>query len=66
MKFNATHKVSFWGVPCYFNCNDNALIGVNFLCEMLLTVAVFVHKTLLVLNPNVEPSFPLVILEDYK
>lgn len=45
-RFEPTHRVSFWGVPCYWNAYNNQLIGVNWLCDKMVSAAVWFHNAM--------------------
>ena len=55
-----THKVSFYGVRCYFDSRTNQLCGVNWMCSLLIPVVVAIHNLL------VSGSFPFRALEEYE
>ena len=59
-----THKVSFYGLRCYFNENTDELWGVNWLYDKLIPLACGLHD-LVCLSGGFERPFPYVILEDY-
>ncbi|MBF0646890.1 hypothetical protein HTZ97_16315 [Desulfuromonas acetoxidans] len=64
---NATHKVSFYGVRCYWNETTEELWGVNWTCDQILHLLIVLHCSLcaLLLKDN-EASFPMKILEEYE
>lgn len=45
-KPTATHKVSFYGIRCWFDCHTGTLWGVNWLCDQLLIPASALHNVI--------------------
>lgn len=39
-----THKVSFYGIHCYFDCHTNTMWGVNWLCDQLIVPVSALHN----------------------
>lgn len=65
-----THKVSFYGIRCWFNMDTGDLWGLNWFWELLIEPACFIHNiicdTLHFIFPSWRrPGFPLKILEVY-
>lgn len=67
----ATHKVSFWGVRCYLDCNTYEVWGVNWLCDLLIKPVAYAHSFFFCLTLSVLPGanliegFPMRIIEWY-
>lgn len=36
-----THKAKIYGIPCYFNEEDMSVEGVNWFCEKLIDIAIY-------------------------
>jgi len=67
--FKKKYLVSFWGVRCFMD-DDGMVVGVNFIYDMLIPVAIFFHDTMSLITgffiPSWEqPGFPFKILEMY-
>ena len=68
----ATHKVSLWGVRCYWNCETDDLWGVNWLCDHLIIPVSRIHSFFYFLTEAVFPwidivdGFPLRVIERYR
>ena len=67
---NATHKVSFWGVRCYFNDNTGDLWGVNQFHERLIPLAIWFNEfmgfmTEMALPDTVEHGYRFKILDEF-
>ena len=61
-----THKVSFYGVRCYWNDHTGDLWGTNPIFECLIPVVTFLHNFFVAMVPGAgENGFPLVILNEY-
>lgn len=61
-----THKVSFYGVRCYFNSETGDLWGVNRLCDCLILTVTWLHNFTAWCFPGAaEDGFPFKILEEY-
>ena len=70
MNRKPTHKVSFWGVRCYWHDPTSMMWGVNWFWDWMVEPVVCIHNLLSELTgflfPGWEsPGFPLVILEEY-
>lgn len=64
-EFQATHKVSFYGVRCYMDDNSFTLWGTNAFMELLIPVAAFWHDYFIA--PFIEgEGFPVKVLEIYE
>ena len=62
-----THKVSFYGVHCYWNCHTDDLWGVNWLCECGIVAVTCLHSFFAMVCPGAgEDGFPFVVLEEYE
>ena len=62
----ATHKVSFYGVRCYYNIDTGEFWGVNTICDHLALAAAYLHNFFCWACPGAgEDGFPFVILEEY-
>lgn len=61
---NYTHYAKFYGIPCYFNKNNDALDGRNWFYDKLLIVAVWIESEF----PSNDDGFPIEITGeiDYK
>jgi len=67
----ATHKVSFWGVKCFYHAPTGVLEGVNMVYDKLIGMAIWFHYLMSDITefflPDWEsPGFPLKILEEYR
>ena len=61
-----THKVSFYGIRCFFNCETGDLWGVNRLCDYFIPVVAGIHNCLAGLLPGAgRGGFPLKVIEEY-
>ena len=65
-----THKVSFWGVKCYYHAPTGVLEGVNIIYDKLIGMAIWFHYLMsdiaeFFLPDWKSPGFPLNILEEY-
>ena len=66
-----THKVSFWGVRCYWNRHTGDLWGCNLFWDVLIEPAICFHNLMtdvtLAFLPRWEPpGFPLKVMEIYE
>lgn len=63
----ATHKVRFYGVPCWMNDETDDLWGVNWLADKLIPIVSGIHNLIVMLVPGAgERGFPFVVVEEYK
>lgn len=61
-----THKVSFYGVCCYFNNETGDLWGVNRLCDYLILAVTWMHNFTAWCFPGAGGyGFPFKIIEEY-
>ena len=61
-----THKVSFYGVRCYWDCHTGDLWGCNWFWELLVPVVAELHNLGATIYPPAgEHGFPLYILEEF-
>lgn len=62
-----THKVSLYGVRCYFDATTSTMWGTNLLWDHLIPVVIFLHPILHRFFPNAESgAFPMRVLEEYE
>jgi hypothetical protein len=52
-----THHAKFYGIPCYFNEDTNALDGINKFYGVLLDAAVWIEQQF----PSSDAGFPIEI-----
>lgn len=63
----ATHKVSFYGVRCYYNAKTDELWGVNSICDYGIFLAVMLHKFVCFSLPGYGvDGFPLRVIKTYE
>ena len=63
----ATHKVSFFGVPCYFNSHTGDLWGVNRICDYGIVLAAWLHNVVCFCIPGAGANgFPLKVIKEYE
>ena len=66
-----THKVSFYGVRCYFDIETNEICGTNWFFDLLVIPVCYVHNTMDWLCEAIIPGyvgdggFPLRFIEEY-
>jgi len=66
-----THKVSLYGVRCYFDVETNEICGTNWLFDLLIVPVCHVHNAMDWLCEATLPGyigrqgFPLTFLEEY-
>ena len=66
-----THKVSLYGVRCYFNEDTAEICGTNWFFNLLIVPVCTLHNVIITINSYVIPGyeyeggFPLVYLEEY-
>lgn len=66
----ATHRISFWGVPCYFNEPTGFLWGANCFAKYFIAAAVLFHNTMSLIAMMVipgwrDPGFLFKVRETY-
>lgn len=62
----ATHKVSFFGVPCYFNAQTSELWGVNLICDYGIVAMARLYNFFCFCLPGADAKgFPLKVIEEY-
>lgn len=61
----ATHKVSLYGIRCWFNDETFEIMGVNRICDWLVFLVVALHQFFCWLTPGGpgDEGFPMKILE---
>ena len=65
--FKPTHKISFYGVRCWYNDNTGDLCGVNWLCDYLVMAVSWLHNFVALCFPGVgERGFPFRVIEEYE
>lgn len=58
-----THKVTFYGIPCWFDCHSSALWGTNWFFDQLIFPIGALHNVVNWLIGGGLP-FPLKVLEE--
>ena len=66
-----THKISFYGLRCYYDDREEMMWGTNCVFDLLIEPVCHVHNFLSIVTefmcPHWESSgFPIKILEEYK
>lgn len=59
-KQDYTHYAKFYGIPCYFNNDTNALDGRNIFFGWLLDAALWIELKF----PSVDDGFPIQITRE--
>lgn len=63
-----THKVSLYGIRCYFDEYSSTIWGTNWFWDLLLPIVVRIHIIFVYFIPaeDGDEGFPLRILEEYE